>query len=158
MKHISIIAILILLATSTQAQRQRYKITQTKLAVWTMMGAGGVAWGAREAMYADAKVFERHFGAKPYGFWGSEQWQTKYAGGRYQAADGTRNRMKTQVIGNFGRDYWHTSKYVVFAWGVTGTFVIGNSKQPMKHKLLDLLIGSAIFSGTSTFSYQMLRR
>jgi len=141
-----------------QKLRGKYFVTSGKIIGWAAMSIAGSFWGGREALYADPTVFERKFGATPYSFFGSHQWERKYEGNRYLGQDGIPNKMKSQVFGNFGRDYWHTSNYVVF--GITGSFVFerGCSKQRLLHKLVDISIGSACFLILSRLTYNYLRK
>lgn len=140
-----------------KTQKQPYRITWKKVAVWSISAVGGSLLGGREAFHADPTVFERNFGAKPLSFLGSRQWELNYHGNSYLNSSGFRNPHKTEIIGNFGRDYWHTSRYLYTAAYVGGAFIIGNSKVSTKHKLLDLLIQSAVFSVSSTVTYRILR-
>jgi len=138
----------LLLSTASQAQ---YKITTKKILIWTSFSVAGSIYGAREAYHANAYCFEQKWGVNEYSFFGSRQWERNYVGNRYYP-----NAVhKDELFGNFGRDFWHTSGYVSGGLMLTGTFVIGNSKQKFKHKLLDVLIGSLCFTGASrlTFNY-----
>lgn len=133
----------------------KYKITTIKVVSWVGMTVAGTLWGGREAYYADNTVFERHFGVGKYNFGGSHEWERKYVHNRYN--DG-KNKQKTQLFGNFGSDYWHTSKYVVFAIGTTFTFNRSASKQQIKYRLIDVIIGGILYSAASNLTYNCLRK
>lgn len=135
----------------------KYVITGKKILVWTAFGLGGMVWGAREAYHADPYIFEKKWGVDPYSFWGSCQWERNYHGGRYLNESGLPNAHKTEVFGNIGRDFWHTSGYVSGAFVLTGTFTIGASKQKLKHKVFDMLIGTGCFFLVSSLTYNSLR-
>lgn len=135
----------------------RYRLTWAKFGLWAANAGAGAIMGGREAYHADPTVFERKFGAKPLGFFGSRQWERNYHGNSYLNSGGFKNPHKTEIFGNFGRDYWHTSRYVYTATYVGTAFTMGCSKQPLKHKVLDLLIQSCVFSLSASLSYQILR-
>lgn len=110
----------------------------------------------REAYHADPYIFEKKWRVDEYSFWGSKQWERKYVGNRY-LTDGVPNKMKSQMFGNFGRDFWHSSGYTSGLFVIGGTFTIGNSKQKTGHKLIDMGIGSLMFLGFSKLTYNLLR-
>ena len=128
-----------------------------RIAWWSLMSFSGAIWGGREAFYADARVFERKWGVDPYSFFGSNQWERKYKNNRFLGEDGKPNQMKSQIFGNFGRDYLHTSKYVVF--GISGSFLLakGSSKTSFKRKAFDTIIGGLCFTFFSSITYKALR-
>lgn len=136
----------------------KYYVDWRKATGWVVMGFAGSIWGAREAFYADERVFERKWGVDPYSFFGSHQWERKYKGNRYLNSDGTVNPIKTQLFGNFGRDYWHTSKYLVWGAGTVFMFERGLSKQKFWHKVIDIAVGGVLFSASSNLTYQILRK
>jgi len=122
-----------------------------KRAVWISYAiAGAFLHGPREAYNADRYVLQRALGVSPTSFFGSEQWVRQY-----------RNNDPTQPhknnLFNGFRDYWHFSgagtKYIL----IGGAFTIGTSKQPLKYKILDTLIGFAGFSITANLTYNLLR-
>ena len=121
-----------------------------------LCAVGGILQGGREAFHADPKVFDR-LGAKEYGFFGSQQWQRKYEGNRYLNETGSVNRMKSQILGNFGRDYWHTSKYAVPVLYCSGVFLIADDKTKFKKKVLNLLVCGAVSSVCANLTYKGLR-
>jgi len=136
---------LLFLPRSCNGQNAPYKFTPKKAVFAASNFVAGAAWGVREALHADPKALER-WGAKPNGFFGSNQWQRKYS------ADGS---MKSQALGNFGRDYWHTSKYFVFGVVLTTSFCTGASKQEVKYKLLDMAVNSLSFTVGSFAAYKI---
>ena len=62
-----------------------------------------------------------------------------------------------ELFGNFGRDFWHTSGYVSGGLVIGGTFIIGDSKQKLKHKVFDMLIGSLCAIGASSLTFKYLK-
>ena len=140
------------------SKQGKYRITIPKLVGFGWMTIAGVIWGGREALYADATVFERTFGVGEKSFFGSRQWERKYINNTHLNENGLKSPLKSQVFGNFGRDYWHTSKYVVFGVATAFTFGTGASKQKLRHKVYDLIIGSACFTAGSYFAYHGLRQ
>lgn len=148
----------ILLALLLTLPSCSYKITWTKAAVFTGSAISGSVWGAREAYHADPTVFERHWGVGEYSFFGSKSWERKYETGRYLNAEGQPNAMRSQMFGNVGRDFWHTAPVVTYALGGGSVFATGCSKQRWQHKLLDIAIQGALYTGASTLTYKQLRR
>jgi len=137
---------------------QTYKITWKKAGAWSAYTTAGMLWGGREAYHADACVFEKAWGVDKYSFFGSSQWERNYLSNRYKNLNGEINLHKDEVFGNFGRDYWHTAGYSTVALSLGATFIIGNSKQKLKHKLIDLLIGSTCFMLSSNLTYKLLKK
>lgn len=149
MRH-TLSAILILAFLSPAlSQEESYKLTMSKLATWAGMGLGGATWGAREAYHADPYVFERAWGVDPESFWGSKAWKRQYYGNNPE------NKHKPEW-GNITRDFWHASGALSRTFTIGGTFVIGSSKQKFKHKLIDMLIGSAVASVSAWATYEAL--
>lgn len=144
------IILFILVSNSLCAQ---YKITPKKIITWSTFAISGGIWGMRESYHADPYVFEKKWKIDPYSFWGSKQWERNYVGNRYHP----KAIHKDELLGNFGRDFWHTSGYVSGGFVLTGAFIIGSSKQKIKHKLIDIGIGSVIFTISSHLTYKSLR-
>lgn len=136
----------------------KYVVTLPKVLVWTGFAVGGALWAGREAYHADPFVFEKKFGVGPYSFFGSRQWERNYEGNRYLNSDGQPNPHKTEIIGNFGRDYWHTAQVAAGAFVLSGTFIIGASDQKIGHKALDMFGGLVAFLVTSNLTYTWLRK
>lgn len=141
-----------------QTLKGGYRITWKKVALFSLMGFSGALHGAREAYHADPTVFERHFNAHPYGFGGSHEWERKYVGNRYKNDSGTPRPMKSQVFGNFGRDYWHTARYLNHGVNIGVSITIGASKQPLKHKIIDGVLAFATHELFSSLTYKTLRK
>jgi len=116
-----------------------------------MYAAAGILHGSREAYHAEPTVFERRFNAAPLSFFGSEQWKRQY----YNRDPETRAH-KPNAFNGF-RDYWHFSGASTKAIWIGGAFTLGMSKQPMKYRLIDLLIGAVITSGSASLTYNILR-
>lgn len=123
---------------------------QGKRAVWIGYVAAGILHGGREAYQADRTIFEKRLGVSPRSFFGSEQWVRQYR-------DNDPEQPHKSNLFNGFRDYWHfsgaTTKYIL----VAGAFTIGHSKQPIKYRVLDALIGFAAFSLTANLTYNALR-
>lgn len=150
-----LIILFLILPLTLSAQ---YKVTWKKVATWGLSAGAGTIWGMREAYHADPTVFERHWGVDKYSFWGSHAWERNYKDNRYLSPEGIPNRHKTEVFGNFGRDFWHTSGYTAGALTLTFSFTIGGSNQPLKYKILDATIGTACFVLPSSLVYKQLRK
>lgn len=133
-----------------------YKVTGDKVATWTGFAIGGAMWGGREAYHADLRVFEKKWGVDAYSFFGSQAWQRNYEGNRYRNKDGSINAHKPE-IGNSLRDYWHFSGAASRTLWIGGTFIIGAKNQKLKHKLIDMAIGSAISVTSAWATYNYLR-
>ncbi len=121
-----------------------------KRAVWIAFAVAGILHGGREAYHAEPTVFEKRFNARPQSFFGSEQWKRNYY-------DRNPELPHKPNIWNSARDYYHFSGFTAKTVWIGGAFTIGMSKQPMKYKLLDLLIGTLITSGTASLTYNILR-
>lgn len=68
----------------------------------------GLSRGVMEALHADRKVLQKKFNLKPTDWGGSEDWMRNYKNNIYKNEDGTINKHKTEILGNFGRDAHHT--------------------------------------------------
>ena len=121
-----------------------------KRAVWIAYAAAGILHGGREAYHAEPTVFEKRFGVAPQSFFGSEQWKRNYF--NRDPESGHKPNLFNPV-----RDYYHFSGATTKAVWIGGAFVIGTSEQPIKYKLVDLLIGTLITSGTASLTYNILR-
>ena len=121
-----------------------------KRIVWIAYFAAGVLHGGREAYHAEPTVFEKRLNARPQSFFGSEQWKRNYF-------DRDPDNGHKPEIWNSARDYYHFSHLASSTIWIGGAFTIGMSKQPMKYKLLDLLIGTLITSGSASLTYNILR-
>lgn len=121
-----------------------------KRAVWIGYAVAGILHGGREAYHAQPNVFEKRFNAAPLSFWGSEQWKRNYY-------DRNPELPHKPNIWNPIRDYYHFSGAATKAIWIGGAFTIGMSKQPLKYRLIDLLIGAVITSGSASLTYNILR-
>lgn len=88
------------------------KPTKWDYATIGLLTIEAIANAGIDAVRKDPDVFERKFGVGDYDWGGSEDWQRNYVGNRYQNADGGANRHKSEVFGNFWRDFDHTAKDV----------------------------------------------
>jgi len=117
----------------------------------------GSLHGGREAFHADPYVFEK-LGAKTFGFFGSNQWQRNYVGQRYINAYGAVNPHKSEILGNFGRDFWHTAHYGGGILFFSGTFVIASDKKrSIRRRVLAGACGLLVFHTSSYITYKILR-
>lgn len=117
---------------------------------WGLLFVSGISSGIREAYHADPYIFEKRWGVGENSFWGSDAWERNYN------ADGSH---KSELFGNVGRDVWHTFGFVQKTTLISGSFTIGARKnQPIKYRLINLLIGFGIQSASASITYQVLRR
>jgi hypothetical protein len=123
---------------------------QGKRAVWISYAIAGILHGGREAYHAEPTVLEKRFNAGPLSFFGSEQWKRNYF--NRDPENGHKPNLFNPV-----RDYWHFAGAATKTIWIGGAFTIGMGKQPMKYKLLDLLIGTLITSGSASLTYNLLR-
>lgn len=121
-----------------------------KRAVWISYAIAGILHGGREAYHAEPTIFEKRLNAAPQSFWGSQQSVRQYY-------DRDPDGVHKPEIFNPVRDYYHFAGAATKTVWIGGAFTIGMSKQPMKYKLLDLLIGTLITSGTASLTYNILR-
>lgn len=122
-----------------------------KRAVWIGYAVAGILHGGREAYHAENTVFEKRLNAAPLSFWGSEQWKRQYFDRDPE------NQAHKPEIWNSLRDYWHFSHTASSAIWVSGAFVMGVSKQPLKYRLLDAAIAGIITSTFASTTYELLR-
>ncbi len=118
--------------------------------VWGAYAVAGILHGGREAYHAQPNVFEKRLNAAPLSFLGSEQWKRNYY-------DRNPELPHKPNIWNPIRDYHHFSGAATKAIWIGGAFTIGMSKQPLKYRLIDLLIGAVITSGSASLTYNILR-
>lgn len=119
--------------------------------VWGAYAVAGILHGGREAYHAEPTVFEKRFNAAPLSFFGSEQWKRQYFDRDPE------NQAHKPEIWNSVRDYWHFSHTASSTLWVSGAFVLGQSKQPLKYRLLDAAIAGIITSAFASTTYQLLR-
>lgn len=122
-----------------------------KRAVWIGYAVAGILHGGREAYHAEPTVFEKRFNAAPLSFFGSEQWKRQYFNRDPE------NQAHKPEIWNSVRDYWHFSHTASATLWVSGAFVLGQSKQPMKYRFLDGILAGLIASGFASLTYEILR-
>ena len=121
-----------------------------KRVVWGAYFLAGVFHGGREAYHAQPNVFEKRLNAAPLSFLGSEQWKRNYY-------DRNPELPHKPNIWNPIRDYYHFSGAATKAIWIGGAFTVGMSRQPLKYRLIDLLIGAVITSGSASLTYNILR-
>jgi hypothetical protein len=122
-----------------------------KRAVWIAYAVAGVLHGGREAYHAEPGVFEKRFNAAPLSFFGSQQWKRQYFD-----RDPENQAHKPEIF-NSVRDYWHFSHTAGATLWVSGAFILGASKQPLKYRLLDAAIAGIITSAFASTTYELLR-
>ena len=121
-----------------------------KRAVWIGYAVAGILHGGREAYHAEPTVLQNIFGGADDSWIGPMQWLRQYP-------NRDPDLPHKPNIWNPIRDYYHFSGAATKAIWIGGAFTIGMSKQPMKYKLLDLLIGTLITSGSASLTYNILR-
>lgn len=122
-----------------------------QITTWGAFALGGIMRGCREAYHAQPDVFERRFGAGKTSWWGSEQWKRNYRDNDPEQPH------KSEILGNFGRDMWHTfggsDKMIL----ISGSFIIGARKQPVKYRVANAVLAWAVHAAFSSVTYQTLR-
>jgi hypothetical protein len=121
-----------------------------KRAVWISYAVAGILHGGREAYHAEPTVLQNIFGGPDDSWIGPMQWKRQYYKGDPELPH------KPNLF-NPVRDYYHFSGAATKTVWIGGAFTIGMSKQPMKYKLLDLMIGALITSGTASLTYNIIR-
>ena len=121
-----------------------------KRAVWIAYAAAGILHGGREAYHAEPGVFEKRFNVAPLSFFGSQQWRRQY----FNRDPGMPHKPN---IWNPVRDYYHFAGAATKGIWIGGAFAIGATEQPVKYRVIDLLIGAAITSVTASATYNLLR-
>ena len=121
-----------------------------KRAVWIGYAVAGILHGGREAYHAEPTVLQNVFGGPDDSWIGPMQWKRQY----YKRDPELPHKPN---IWNPIRDYYHFSGAATKAIWIGGAFTIGMSKQPMKYRLIDLLIGAVITSGSASLTYNILR-
>jgi len=122
-----------------------------QISMWAAYAISGIAHGSREAYHAEPTVFESRFGAGQTSFWGSKAWVRNYIDNNPE------NPHKKELIGNFGRDFWHTANIVDFVPTVTVSVIIGARKIPIKYRVANALAGVAVRTVFSFITYNSLR-
>lgn len=122
-----------------------------QFATWGAFALSGIAAGVREAYHADPYIFERRWGAGETSFWGSDAWKRNYVG------NDPENPHKHELLGNVGRDVWHTAHFVDTWCLVGGTFTIGLRKQPIKYRVANMALGMAARWLFQNITYETLR-
>lgn len=118
--------------------------------VWGAYAVAGILHGGREAYHAEPTVFEKRFNSAPESFFGSEQWKRQYYNRNPE------NPHKPNLW-NPVRDYYHFSGAATKGIWMGGAFAIGLSEQPIKYRVIDLLIGGIITSASANITYNLLR-
>lgn len=122
-----------------------------QITLWAAYAISGIAHGSREAYHAEPTVFESRFGAGQTSFWGSKAWVRNYIDNNPE------NPHKKELIGNFGRDFWHTANIVDFVPTVTVSVIIGARKIPVKYRVANVIAGVAVRTVFSFITYNSLR-
>lgn len=122
-----------------------------QLTIWGLFALSGVAHGIREAYHAQPNVFEKRNGVAPTSFWGSEAWKRNYQDNNPELPH------KKELMGNIGRDVWHTADEFStwpLVFGVIGT---GARNHPLKYRLANGLIGMGARTLFAMLTYNTLR-
>lgn len=122
-----------------------------QVTIWAGLFVSGMAHGAREAYHADPRIFEKNFGAQPLSWWGSEAWKLNYVDNDPQKPH------KHELLGNVGRDFWHTANMVDFIPLTLCITLQSTRKQPVKYRVLNGLIGIGARTLGSMLTYNTLR-
>lgn len=112
----------------------------------------GVWHGMGEAYHADPFVFEKRWSVGSKSFWGSDAWERNYVGNNPD------NAHRSELLGNVGRDIWHTANFSDYTPAFVATFSISIRKHPIKYRVANALFGCAIRSLFANVTYATLRR
>lgn len=140
-----------LLFLTTQATAQ---FTKLDLVSYTGNVLSGICSGTTNAYHADPTIFERRFHVSPYSFFGSESWQRNYTNNRYLPY----KQHKHELLGNFGRDVWHTSRTLDKVYLFTSLPLPYLKPRPLHNKILSSLIGITLNVSSSYLTYKLLRK
>jgi hypothetical protein len=95
----------------------------------------GLGRGTINALRKDPGSLQRYLGVGDYDFGGIQDWQLNYENERYWNEETNMpNKHKSEVLGNFGRDGWHTADEMT-KWGDrigSVCFVVGSAIQIYK--------------------------
>lgn len=128
-----------------------YEVTGTKLVGWGLAGLGGIAWGLHEAKYADPRIFEKRFGISPYAWGGSQDWQRKYPGGRYEPGEKPDwFRDKTNVFRESKKTTAFLGRYLPVSAGICITL-------DRHRNWKDYVIGALVYSSSAALTYNYFR-
>jgi hypothetical protein len=93
-----------------------------------------VGRGTMNALRKDQGSLQRYLGVGDYDFGGKNDWERNYENNRYKNEDGSYNAHKSEIIGNFGRDAWHTADEMS-KWGDrvgSACFIVGSAIEVCK--------------------------
>jgi len=94
-----------------------------------------VGRGTMNALRKDQGSLQRYLGVEDYDFGGKNDWELNYENNRYwNETTNAPNKHKSEVLGNFGRDAWHTADEMAKTGDRLGTacFLIGAAIDVMK--------------------------
>ena len=159
--------LLILFSTSLYSQGilKPFKPTTLEYVSLGLSITDGISRGILEALHADDKVLERRFNLNAHQFGGSEDWQRNYVNNRYQNPDGSINKHKPEIAGNFGRDAHHTfediskisSRLGAASFGISATIQFKEDKKTLIATILKGLMIWTISSLTEKVTYDCLQ-
>lgn len=130
----------------------KFRVTAQKALSWTLCVAGGVAWGTHEAIYAKPDVLMKKFGFSKYSWGGTNAWERKYPGNRYE--DGERPVLVKDWL-NPLREAKKTTALVGRYYPIVAGISLTLNK---KHRhWLDYLIALFLYSGSATVTYNLIR-
>lgn len=132
-------------ANTTVVQCKSYRITNSKLLGFAVLGLAGAVDGIVEGNdFRGRTAFEDKFNAKKSGYWGSESWRRAYKNG--DPEQGYRN-LYTRTFG--ANDFYHHADDARKIGYISGGVIVGLSGANQKwwHYAVDLGL-SFIVSGT----------
>jgi hypothetical protein len=94
----------------------------------------GLGRGTINALRKDPGSLQRYLGVGDYDWGGGNDWERNYENNRYRNEDGSYNTHKSEILGNFGRDAWHTADEMS-KWGDrfgSACFIVGSAIEVCK--------------------------
>jgi len=106
---------------------------------------------AHEAIYADATILEKRFGFSKYSWGGSNAWESKYPGGKYEEGE-------HPILWKDKTNLFREAKKSTAFLGRYGAIVVAiNISRKEKVHWLDYVINSALYTGSALVTYNYLR-
>lgn len=123
-----------------------------QFAIWSIFGLAGTMDGMIQAFHRNPLCFEKNWrGVKKISFFGSRQDLLNY--NNNDPAQGH----KTEILGNFGRDFWHTWNFGFQMSFGGGSAAQSARHQPWKYKIANYAIAMVIHSAFAKFAYHSLQ-
>lgn len=137
-------------------QPERWQFNAAKITGYGCFAVAGWAHGWEDAYYADPYVFEKKGWNRK--FWRHNAWENNYFGDQYRNEDGSINKHKPQIFNTF-RDVKHALSFIQSrTLMVGGVIVFSQKNQNWKHRAIDFVIGSAVYSFTAQQAYNIRYR